>query len=136
MIEASGAVPAGDPTTYILSTTAQPPVPISATIGTSIQYNPTDIQTYYQEGLANQFGYLRVSGDGLSTITGGSATYNGLPSGTINVSGGTVVLPQYALGGSTTIGSGAQISSDNSLTLFCQRLRNHRPGRLDCRPGG
>ncbi len=118
MMEASGAVPAGDPTTYILSTTPQTPVPVAENAGTFIQYTPTAIATYYQEALANEFGYVRVSGDGLSTILGGNATYAGLPSGTINVNGGTVVLPLYAFGGTVAIGSGAKMSSDNSLTLF------------------
>jgi hypothetical protein len=68
VLEASGAVAPGEPTTYIL---AQPQ---SAPVATQGTYNLTDIQKYYGQAVANEIAYVRLSGGNLATTVGGTPT--------------------------------------------------------------
>ena len=89
VIEASGAVAAGEVSTYILSTTPQTP-PLATESGGSELYNINDVTGYYQGSAANQFGYVRISGGGLVTIEGGYATDAGVPA-SVSSSSNTVI---------------------------------------------
>jgi filamentous hemagglutinin family protein len=134
VIEATGSVAATGTSNLILcpptACTEVLPTPV-VTIGSFNEYSLASIQAYYQEALANQIGFVRLSGSGLATLVGGNATYAGL-TGLFNIasssSAGSYVLPNVAMGGSVTIGSNARLISDNSLTLFSSGQGNIAPG--------
>jgi filamentous hemagglutinin family protein len=134
VIEATGSVAATGTSNLILcpptACTEVAPTP-ALTIGSFNEYSLASIQAYYQEALANQIGFVRLSGSGLATLVGGNATYAGL-TGLTNIasssSAGAYVLPNVAMGGSVTIGSNARLTSDNSLTLFSSGQGNIAPG--------
>ena len=128
VIVASGPVAAGEVSTYSFSTTPNQTAPAllsnCATGSCSYYYDGGAVQTYYSTAAANQFGYVDLSGGGQIAIVGGLATYAGLPTGqvSVRVSGvggsGNFSLQSDSINGSVTVGSGAQLISSNSLTLF------------------
>ncbi|MTD94380.1 filamentous hemagglutinin N-terminal domain-containing protein [Hyphomicrobium sp. xq] len=125
VIVASGSVAPGGTTTYILSSAT----PVAPKLN-SFTYLGNEVEAYYRAVAANEIGYVRLSGAGLVTTVGGSPDYAGLPTGTVSVSprddqgvlrAGDFALTGYAIAGSVDIGAGAQLISDNSLTVFASQ---------------